>query len=153
MPDLSESEILSRHTQALQDARILCNRLCRNADPEYLAPRGHLYSDLKVNLNALEGTARQMAHYRADARWLKLGIFYAKIIRGAQAAFVGQRWRWFGDLIKVLDYCAYSHDELCNRKTGRLSSSPIIPANPSAFLMLPNHTTPRPPPIPKSALN
>lgn len=136
---LSENEILDRHTQALGEAHRACQRLGRNADPEFLAPRGHDYGNLKRALNALEGSARQMAHHRADARWLKLGVLYARAARASQAKFVGQRWAWYKALMPLFENGQRSVDELRNRRTGMLSSSPILPSRPSDWLVLPDH--------------
>lgn len=153
MSGLSEREILDRHLQALGEANGACQRLGRQADPALLAPRGGDYSKLKDALDALEGSCRQLAHFRSDARWLRLGILYARTRRGAQSAFIGQRWAWFGDLTQLFEQGIINMIELRDGKTGRPASSPILPRNASAFLMLPDHRVPRPPPIPKYALN
>lgn len=135
---LTENEILSKHTQALGEAHRACQNLGRNADPEYLAPRGHDYGNLSRALKALEGSARQMAHFRADARWLKLGIVYAKAMRGAQVKFVGQRWGYFNQLMALFELGVRRLDDLQNRKTG--TSGPILPTRPaSEWLILPDH--------------
>lgn len=136
---ITENEILSRHSQALGDARDSCQQLGRNADPEYLAPRGHHYAELKRSLMALEGSCRQMAHYRSDARWLRLGIVYGRAMRGAQAKFVGQRWSWFKALMPLFENGMRSMTDLREMKTGRLTTSPILPTNPSKWLVLADH--------------
>lgn len=136
---LSESEIIAKHVQSLGEAREACQAIGRNADPEYVAPRGHWYVQLRKAMMALEGSARQMSHFRGDARWLKLGILYGKALRAAQAKFVGQNWRWFHDLQPLFENGLRSMADLRDMRTGRLSNSPILPANPSSWLVLPNH--------------
>jgi len=152
VPEIGEREILDRHLQSLGIARGCCQRLGRQADPDKAAPRGPDYTLLKEQLDLLEGSCRQIAHYRGDARWLRLGILYAKTRRSAQAAFIGMRWKWFGELAALFEQGLVNMIELRDGKTGRPSSSPILPRNPSAFLHLPDHRVPLPP-IPKSALN
>ena len=137
---LSESEILSKHAQSLGEARDACQKLGRNADPTYLAPRGHLYSQLRTALQHLEGSCRQMAAWRADGHWTKAGIYYGRIARAAQAKFVRQDWRWFANAIVLFDRGLRGMKELAEKKTGRLSREPILPENPSKWLVLPNHT-------------
>ena len=133
---LTESEILARHMQALSEARIACERLGRNADPEYLAPRGHDYGNLRRALQALEGSARQMAHFRADTRWVKLGILYARALRSAQVKFVGQRWVWFKELITLIDLGQRNMQALRDSKVGQCG--PILPTKPTDWLILPD---------------
>lgn len=136
---LSENEIIAKHVQALGEAREACQALGRNADPEYIAPRGRWYARLRDALNALEGSARQMSMCRLDARWTRLGVVYGRALRGAQAKFVGQNWRWFHDLQPLFENGLRSMADLRDMKTGKLSNSPILPANPSSWLVLPDH--------------
>lgn len=150
---LTENEIIDRHQQALGEAHRACQRLGKNADPTHLAPRGHDYGNLKRALDALEGSSRQMAHFRADARWLKLGVLYAKTRRGAQRAFVAQRWAWFGALMPLFVNGQRSMVDLKDMKTGRASSSPILPSRPSDWLVMPDHQVPMPPMRGHAALN
>lgn len=138
---ISETEILDRHRQSLGEAHRACQRLGKNADPTYLAPRGHDYGNLKRALDTLEGSARQMAHFRADARWLKLGMLYAKARRAAQAKFVGQRWDYFGELMKLFELGHRRLEEL-QARTG--THGPILPSRPSEWLHLPDHKVPWP---------
>ena len=139
---LSETDIIDRHKQALGEAHRACQRLGRNADPDYMAPRGHDYSNLRRALQALEGSCRQMAHFRADARWIKLGVVYAKAMRTAQAKFVGQRWAYFNELTKLFELGQRSMEDLQSRKTGRLGA--ILPSQPTDWLVLPDLRIPRP---------
>jgi hypothetical protein len=133
---LSEREILDRHRQALGEAKRACQKLSRNADPEYIAPRGEWYAELRSSLMLLEGSCRQLAHHRGDARWLKLGILYGKTMRSCQSRFVGQRWAWFGQLTQLFVIGQRNIDDL-DKSTGRIG--PILPARPSDWLLLPNH--------------
>ena len=144
MGALTEVEILDRHAQALGEAHQACQRLGRNADPEYLAPRSRDYGNLKRALQALEGSARQMGHFRADGRWFRLGIVYAKAMRVAQAKFVGQRWAAFNEMMKLFDIGFHHLDELKNGRTG--ATGPILPKRASEWLILPDHRVPMPPP-------
>lgn len=134
---LSESEILSRHMQALSEAKIACDALGLNADPTYVMPRGKHYTMLRTAVEALEGSARQMAHFREDTRWLKLGIFYAKIYRAIQAKYIGQRWSYFKSLIAVFDKGQHSLADLKDRKTG--TGKAILPSRAVDWLILPDH--------------
>ena len=139
MGALTERDILDRHRQALGEAHRACQRLGKNADPLYLAPRGHDYGNLKRALEMLEGSARQMAHFREDARWLRLGIVYAKAMRSAQSKFIGQRWAYFNELTKLFALGHRRVEEL-QAKTG--TQGPILPSRPSDWLVLPDHRVP-----------
>lgn len=138
---LSEREILDRHIQSLGEADRACERLARNADSNYLSPRGKDYGDLKRALTLMEGTCRQMAHYRGDTRWLKLGVVYAKAMRGSQAKFVGQRWAWYGELRALFRLGHVRLAELAEQKTGR--SGLILPKR-TDWLIMPDHKVPQP---------
>lgn len=141
---LSENEILDRHQQALGEARRACQHLGRNADPEYLAPRGAHYAHLTRSLKALEGSCRQMAHFRSDARWLRLGIHYARQMRTVQAKFVGQQWAWFNEFKALFELGERRLAELRDAKTG--VSGAILPKRASEWLILPDTTPVRPAP-------
>lgn len=141
---LSELEILARHSDALGDADRACQHLGRNADPTYLAPRGHDYGNLKRALKALEGSARQMAHFRADTRWVKLGIVYARAQTQCQHKFVGQRWAYFNELRKLFELGQRRMAALRDSKTG--TRGPILPTKDTSWLILDDYATPRPPP-------
>lgn len=142
MSDLTEAEILACHIQALKDAKGACEMLGKNADPNYIFPRGHLYGNLRRALQALEGSARQMSHFRGDARWLKLGIYYAKVMRAAQTAFVQMKWLEFSKMRLIFDKGLRAMDDLRHRKTGR--AGVILPTQPTDWLILPDHRVPRP---------
>ena len=137
MSALSEAEIVDRHRQALGEARTACQMLARQADPDQIAPRGRHYRMLKDSLKALEGSCRQLAHYRADARWLKLGIVYAKAMRTVQRAFVGQRWADFGSMTSLFEMGLRNMVDLKDQRTGKRGA--ILPSRPSDWLVLPDH--------------
>lgn len=136
MSNLGEREIIDRHCQALGEAHRACQELGRNADPDHIALKGGHYVALKAALDMLEGSARQMAHYRSDARWLKLGIHYAKVMRAVQVKFVGQRWAFFNQLMQLFTEGRRHMDDLATVKTGRIGA--ILPERPSDFLILPD---------------
>lgn len=137
---LTEAEIFDRHTQALGEARRACQELGRNMDADYLALRGRHYVALREALKNLEGSARQAAHARQDARWLRLGIVYGQVARVIQAKFVGQKWAFFNHLQQLFVNGLRSMDDLRNRRTGRIGA--ILPENPSAWLVLPDVPAP-----------
>ena len=141
---LSESEILSKHHDALGEADRACQNLGKNADPTYLAPRGHDYGNLKRALKALEGSARQMAHFRADTRWVKLGIVYARAQTQCQHKFVGQKWAYFNKLRELFVLGQRRMTALAEMRTG--TRGPILPTQPTSWLVLPDWSAPRPPP-------
>lgn len=142
MSDLTELEILDRHRDALGLAHRACQRLGQNARDDYLAPRGQHYGELKEALELLEGSARQMAHFRADARWLKLGVLYAKTMRIAQVKFIGQKWNAFNQMMPLF-VNGKKHLEDLQMKTG--TRGPILPQNPSSWLVMPDLKIPMPP--------
>lgn len=133
---LTERDITDRHTQALGEAWRAAQALGRNADPSYMAPRGGYYWDLRGALLNLEGSSRQMAHFRADARWVKLGIFYARILRQGQVKFVGQKWAWFAALKQVFELGERSMRDLETRKTG--ARGPVLPTQPTDWIIMPD---------------
>lgn len=136
---LSEQEIITKFQQSLKEGRDRCLWLAKNADPEYLAPRGVHYRLLKTALTELEGCARQLSAYRNDARWLPLGILYgAKTARLAQTYFVQLKWAKFRDLARVFDVGLARMEEL-QKKTGR--TGVILPKR-TDWLVLPQFTTP-----------
>lgn len=141
MSALTEQEIITKFQQSLKEGRDACAWLAKNADPEWLAPRGRHYRLLKTALSELEGCARQMSAFRDDSRWLPLGILYgAKTSRLAQKYFVHLDWGKFADLAKVFDLGLIRLNEL-QMKTGRTGA--ILPKR-TDWLLLPNHTPPRP---------
>ena len=150
---LTESDILQRHAQSLREAHGACQKLGLNADPDYLAPRGHLYTEVKQALEHLEGSCRQMAAFRSDSRWVRLGVIYAIAMRGAQKAMVGQRWAWFSQLMPLFENGARHMDDLRDARTGRLSREAILPQNSSSWLVMPDSKPALRPPVPRRDLN
>lgn len=134
MSDLTEKEILDRHRQSLGEARACCQELGRNDDPDYIALRGPHYRKLKAQLALIEGSARQMAAYRGDARWLRIGIFYAKVMRTVQKKFVKQEWRDFRLMMPIFERGLRWMDDLATRKTG--TTGLILPARPSDWIIM-----------------
>lgn len=133
---LSEQEILDRHQQSLKEARDHCLWLSSQQDQCNAAPRGGRYVRLRRALNELEGSARQMAHWRGDARWIKLGTMYARAMQIAQVKYIGQNWKAFGQMVGLFDRGLRTLDELATRKTGTLG--PILPSRPSDWIILPD---------------
>lgn len=140
MSGLTEQEILDRHMQSLNEAIQVCGWLSSNADPDRAAPRGRHYSKLKQALKELEGSARQMSHFRADTRWLKLGMIYAKAMRFAQRKFVAQKWLAFQELSKLFELGKVRMDELATVKTGRKLGA-LLPKR-TDWLIMPEHNPP-----------
>lgn len=140
MSQLTQQDVLSKHEQSLKEGRDACVALARNADPEYLAPRGHLYTKLRTALTELEGTCRQMAAYRDDARWTKLGFVYARCLRVAQAKFVSQNWLAFKQMAQLFSDGLSHMDDLANKKTGKIGA--ILPTR-YDWLILPDQKTPQ----------
>lgn len=139
MSDLTENELIDRHRQSLIDAHSACQVLGRNADTDILMPRGKHYLKLKQSLELLEGSARQMAHFREDARWLKLGILYAKATRVAQKHYVQLNWKAFTMMMTIFEQ-GHRHLNDLNAKTGKMGA--ILPARPSDFLLMPDFRVP-----------
>ena len=137
---LTEADIISRHIYALKDAHEACRRLGLNADPDHLERRGRWYTELKAAAEILEGSCRQLAHWRSDARWLKLGIIYGRIARDMQPKYVGQRWAWFNKLLPLFAHGMASMQQLKDMRTGMPSSTPILPNRASEWLSLPAFT-------------
>lgn len=132
---LTEGEILDRFEQALGEADRACQTLERNADEEYLALRGMHYAALKRALGQLEGCARQMAAWRSDTRWLRVGVLYARITRSIQQKFVAQQWKWFGAVRPAFERGRKEMDILRHGRVGKVGA--ILPENPSSWLIMP----------------
>lgn len=141
MSGLTQQEIMDKHIQCLKEGRDACQSLAKNADPEYIFPRGHLYGSLKRALKALEGTCRQMAAFRDDTRWTKLGFVYARAMRVAQVKFVRQDWLAFRQIAEIFEVGLKRMDELANAKTGK--TGVILPKR-TDWLVLPDLKTPTP---------
>lgn len=133
MSGLTETEIMDRHVQALKEARDACQWLAKNADPEWLAPRGRHYGNLKRALKALEGSSRQMAHFRGDGRWIKLGVLYARAMLTVHKAFLRQNWVVFRDIVPLFENGLVRMDDLATRRTG--TTGPILPKRTDWLIM------------------
>ena len=114
---LSEHEIITQHQSSLRQARELCVQLQRNAVET--SPRGLRYIELTETCKRLEGSARQAAHWRGDARWLRLGIFYSQVQKRVRKSFVDQRWMDFGQFALIFEKGLRTLDDLATRKTER----------------------------------
>lgn len=143
MSGLAENEIIARHIQSLGEAHAACQELGRNAADDYLAPRGKHYAALKDALNKLEGSARQMAHFRGDARWLKLGMIYARLMRMCQAKYIGQSWNAFNEMLEFFGPLGRRRlEDLRDRKTGKSGLILPTPGN-MDWVVMPDHKVPR----------
>lgn len=142
MTETTESECLAKHKDALGEAHRACQRLGKNAAEGVLKPRGRDYANLKTALEELEGSARQIAMFRRDARWLRLGILYAKTLQGCQRRFVGQRWTFFRDLMPLFENGKVQLEQL-QAKTGVIGA--ILPQRASEWLIMPEWRAPKTP--------
>lgn len=122
---LTEQEILDRYIQSTKEAKDCAVWLGGQADAGNMAPRGSRYARLREALRRMEGCCRQMAHWRADARWLKLSIVWGKAQRLVQAKFVGQRWAAFSAMVPYFDNAIFQMESLRDRKTGKTGA--ILP--------------------------
>lgn len=135
MSGLSEVEILSKHKQSLSEARDACLWLAKNQDPEYIAPRGRHYRNLRTALKELEGTCRQLSMFRSDARFTRLGMVYAKAMLIARKHFVVHNWKAFKQLSDLFIRGLVEMEALSTRRTGALG--PILPQRPSDWIIMP----------------
>lgn len=143
MSTLSEQEIISRFRQSFSEAKVACDMLSKNANPEVVMLRGRHYKNLKTSLKEMEGCAKQMAAYRDDTRWLPLGILYgAKCARAAQKRFVDMDWLGFKKMIVIFEQGERRVTELAEKKTGRVGI--ILPQNPSSWLLTGDEKVPMP---------
>lgn len=122
----TEAEILSRHLDDLNIARVACQKLRRNEIEA--VPRGQPYMDLRDAMKRLENSCRQMFHWRGDdARWLRLGAVYARAQRSAQQHLWREQWAAFGEMQKLFELGLRRIDELGTRPTGRSIDKLILP--------------------------
>ena len=133
---LTENEILDRHVQSLKEALDHARWLGGQQDECLAAPRGGHYVRLRRALSELEGSARQMAHFRADARWIRLGTVYAKTMQVAQRKYIGQHWKSFQMMCQIFENGLRTCDELAHRKTEKLGA--ILPSRPSDWIIMPD---------------
>lgn len=133
---LTENEVLTKHQQSLGEADRACQELGRNADLEYFAPRGVHYRALTTAIKELEGTCRQMAAMRDDARWLRLGITYGKMLNLVQHKYGNHQWNFFNELRKFfVEQGVRNLAELKENRTARVG--PILPHRASQWLQMP----------------
>jgi len=123
-----EPEFITKHLDALRVAEECCETLKMNAvEP---APRGAVYAKLVQANKELEGTCRQMFHWRGDdARWLRLGSLYAKALKVMARLYLGERWEEFGDLAYIYRIGFRRLMNLAERPTGRGIEKFILPGD------------------------
>jgi hypothetical protein len=141
MAGLTETEIFAKYVQSLKEARDQCVWLNTQQDPDLIGPRGWRYGKLRTALNELEGCCRQIAHFRSDTRWVRLGVVYARAMRTVQAKYIGQDWAAFGKLTELFDRGLRDMEELRNRRVGRRGA--ILPTQPTDWLVLPDWKPPQ----------
>ena len=116
---------------------MICQRLGSQLDPEKAEPRGWQYAALRDHIGKLEGCCRQMAAFREDARWIRLGVQCAKMRRSAQRHFIAQRWKAFTEMMPFFEAGVRSGAALAEQRTS--VRGPILPKNASSWLVLPEH--------------
>lgn len=123
-----EREFVSKHRDSLRTARECCDALKMNAvEP---APRGALYLKLARANKELEGTCRQMFHWRGDdTRWLRLAALYVKSQKIAARLLATEKWPLFAELALIYERGLRDLDDLAERPTGRSLSSLILPGD------------------------
>ena len=73
MGALLEHEIVDCLTDNFKSAADSCDYLARSPK------KGPRYAQLRRELKLIEGAARQMAHWREDARWLRVGLYMEEV--------------------------------------------------------------------------
>jgi hypothetical protein len=113
-----EPEFVSKHKEALREAREACLKLARTVvEP---GPRGTYSLQLAKANKALTGTCRQMFHWRGDdATWLKWGAIYGNADKTAQMLRMKNRWGEFAQLAELYVRGQKVIDDLATRPTGR----------------------------------
>lgn len=123
-----EHEFVAKHRDALKLARECCEKLKMNAVEA--RPRGRLYADLVKANKELDGTCRQLFHWRGDdARWLQLGSIYAKASKVAARLMLREKWALFADLAGLYELGLRRVDDLAGRPTGRAGGKLILPGD------------------------
>lgn len=133
---LTEADILDRYEQSLGEADRACQQLGRNADPEYLALRSPDYLSLQDSLKLLEGCCRQMSAFRSDARWIKLGVMYARAMRIVRSLFEKQKWQSFREIRPLFRNGLVIMEDLRDKRTGK--AGPVLPTQSTEWLQLPD---------------
>lgn len=123
---LTEHEILSQHSDQLRIAYERCHTLKMNAVEAM--PRGVAYADLKSAIRKLEGTCRQMFHWRGDdARWLRLAAMYARSEKLARRLLITEDWHAYGTMAELFEMGLRNFADLAERPTGRSIGKLILP--------------------------
>jgi hypothetical protein len=122
----TEAEILSQHQAQLRIAYEACHALKMNAVESM--PRGFRYQQLLDANKKLEGTCRQMFHWRGDnAHWVRLAAIYAQASKLAARLLLREKWTGFAELAKVYELGVRRVDDLASRPTGRSLDKLILP--------------------------
>jgi hypothetical protein len=132
MSTLTENEVDDRLKSAIGEARDACRNLAvRSAE-------GRDYSSLRDSLMLIEGCCRQMAAFRADYRWLPVGMQIAEChkragswLRGYEDKGVHVKWepgtmnKMFVMLGQVLEQLGIMAEKIRTERTG--IKGPILP--------------------------
>jgi hypothetical protein len=123
-----EPEFIAKHKEALAQAYEACQALKMNAvDP---APRGWHYQRLVAANKELDGTCRQLFHWRGDdARWLKLGAIYTRASKVAARCLMLEKWAEFHQLAALYELGARRLMEMAERPTGRSIDKLVLPGD------------------------
>lgn len=135
---MQDADYITRHKQALGEARTAAYELGRLADPAYRGSKRH-YRLLKEAIEMLIGSARQLGQLRSDARWIRLNAYYDRVRVKLQPAFMSEQWAWFGGLTAVFELGQRHIDELTTRRTGVASGTPILPSRASEWISTPDY--------------
>ena len=133
---LQENEVIDCHVDALKKARSCCVGLDSQGDDPHAEVAAYHYTELKSALDRLEGSARQLAYYREDTRWLKLATVYTRLMPLVQGNFGAMNWRAFGAMVPALDIAMKNAQALVERKTGKRGI--ILPDAPPVWAALPD---------------
>ena len=139
----SDRELQQKFIECARSAKEACLLMARNADPEKIAPRGHLYATIRSALLAMEGCCRQLNYNREDTRWIRLGILCARAQRTCHGMRIKEQWLGFNQLAQWLENHIVRMEDLLNRKTGRVGA--ILPTLPTDWLRLPDLQVGTPP--------
>lgn len=114
MSDLTEREILDCLITNFREAAENCDNLAK------LPMQGPTYVKLRENLKLIEGSARQAAAWRDDARWLNVGFGAARCHESAGNWIRGHMPRQlFTKLATSMRKLQHDTEALRDKKTGR----------------------------------
>lgn len=116
---LQEHEIISRMRDAFWSAGEKCEAVSR------LGALGAGWMEISLELDALEGCARQMGHFRGDARWFRLAPLYVKAKETGRTLYLLNRWSDFRQFGMIFAQGLAQMQRLVERPTGK--SGPILP--------------------------